>query len=305
MSIDRSVSRVLAAAVASAGFAAVPVPSIGATLTCTASSFNAVADSSGNINVSCNTPGTTVGTCTISVSPSALPSSGGNVTITTNCGANTSLSGGKSLASNGSNSWSDTIPANTASTTVTYTYTVTGDGGTKSASVSEAGQGQTAPPPSGGPISCAGFRATHVLDIPWGAPSSAAPRVLTSSAGGFGNNEIVVGRFTTPASTAPGVFAVIKSAEWGDQQHLRTASLSQTPCDFSYPNPLGRLATTTVGTPSPSVNYAIGGTSTYYAILQPSTTYYFNIKNEASGVSTCAPGESCNMFIELQKPRGL
>ena len=233
MSMNRSISRVLAAAVASAGFA-VPGPSIGATLSCTSASFSASSDGNGNITVNCTQSGGTVSPPPTSPPPPTTP-----------------------------------------------------------------------PPPPGGTISCAGFSATHVIDIAWGAPASAAPRVLTSSNGGFGNNQIVVARFTTPATTAAGVFAVIKSAEWGDQQHLRSASLSQTPCDFSNPNPLGRLATTTVGTPSPSVNYAVGGTSPYYAILLPSTTYYFNIKNEAQGVSTCAPGESCNMFIELQKPKGL
>ena len=299
MYMNRTVSRVLAAAVASAGFA-VPVPTIGASLSCTAASFTATSDGSGNINVSCTQAGTTSGgTCSISASPSVLPASGGTVTVSTSCGANTSLSGGKAVSQNSTNSWTDTIGANGLSTTVTFTYTVSGDGGSKSVTVSQAGTGGSAPPP-GGPISCNGFTKTHVIDIAWGAPASAAPRVLTSSNGGFSAGEIVVARFTTPATTAANVFAQIKSAEWGDQQHNRIASLSKTPCDFSNPNPLGRLSTTTVPTTSPSFNYAVGGSSAYYAILQPSTTYYFNIKNY-----DCGAGESCNMFIELQKPKGL
>jgi hypothetical protein len=184
---------------------------------------------------------------------------------------------------------------------VTYTYTVTGDGGSKSATVSEAGTGTTNPPPSGGPISCAGFSNTYVLDLPWGPPGSPAPR-LTSK---MSHNDIVVGRFTTPSTTAPGVYSMIKGGNWTGDQILRTASLSLTPCDFPYPNPVGRLATTTQGTPSPSVTYAVGGTSSYYAILQPNTTYYFNIKNEVNGASTCAAGQNCDFFIELQKPKGL
>jgi hypothetical protein len=137
-----------------------------------------------------------------------------------------------------------------------------------------------------------------VLDLAWGAPASAAPRVLTSSAGGFSAGEIVVARFTTPANSAAGVYAQVKSAEWGDQQHQRIASLSASPCDFS--TSLGRLAMTTVATTSPAITYAVGGSSSYYAILKPSTTYYFNIKNV-----DCRAGESCNMFVELQKPKGL
>ena len=299
MYMNRSISRVLAAAVASAGFA-FPVPTIGASLSCTAASFTATSDGSGNINVSCTQSGTTSGgTCSISASPSVLPASGGTVTVSTSCGANTSLAGGKSVSQNSSNSWTDTIGANSLSTTVSYTYTVSGDGGSKSVTVSQSGTGGTTPPP-GGPISCDGFSRTHVIDIAWGAPASAAPRVLTSNNGGFTAGEIVVARFTTPASTAAGIYAQIKSAEWGDQQHNRIASLSDTPCAFPIPNGLGRLATTSIATTSPAFTYAVGGSSSYYAILKPSTTYYFNIKNV-----DCGANESCNMFIELQKPKGL
>jgi hypothetical protein len=296
MSMNRTISRVLAAAVASAGFA-VPVPSIAASLSCTSATFTATPDGNGNITVSCSQPGTTTATCSISVSPSVLPAAGGTVNVSTNCGANPSVSGGKSVTANGSNSWTDTIPANGLSTNVTYTYTVTGDS-TRSATVTQSGTGGGSSPPPGGPISCDGFTKTHVLDITWGAPSTAAPRVLTSSAGGFSAGEIVVARFTTPASSAAGIYAMIKSAEWGDQQHQRIASLSASPCDFS--TSLGRLAMTTVATTSPAITYAVGGSSSYYAILKPSTTYYFNIKNV-----DCGAGESCNMFVELQKPKGL
>src|SRR5436190_1466959 len=296
MYMNRTLNRVLAAAVASAGFA-VPVPTTAATLSCTSASFTATSDGNGNINVSCTQAGTTAGTCSISVSPTVLPAAGGKVSVSSNCGANTSLAGGKSVAANGSNSWTDTIGANGLSTNVSYTYTVTGDGGTRSATVTQSGTGGGTSPPPGGPISCAGFSRTHVIDINWGATASAAPRVLTGSYGGFTKGDIVVARFTTPPSTAPSIFAQIKSAEWGDQQHQRIASLAASPCEFS--TGLGRLATTGTTT-SPAINYAVGGSSTYYAILKPSTTYYFNIKNV-----DCAAGESCNMFIELQKPKGL
>ncbi len=297
MHTNRSISRVLAAAVASTGFA-VPVPTFSATLAC--SSFTASPGSNGTIMVNCVEAGGGTSSCSISVSPSSLPASGGNVTVSTSCGANTSLSGGKALSQSGTNSWVDAIPANAASTAVTYSYTVTGDAGSKTAFVSQAGQGSTSPPPTGGAISCAGFDKTIVLDLNWGAPGSPAPRVATS---GFGGNSITVARFTTPNKVAPGVYAQIKSGQWVDAARETTASLSTTPCDFPYPNPLGRLATTTQPVVSPSVTYAVGGSSVYYAILQPNTTYYFNIKHQVNGVSTCSG--SCNMFVELQKPNGL
>jgi hypothetical protein len=300
MHIDRNISRVLAAAVASAGFA-IPVPSVSTTLSC--SSFTASPGSNGTIMVSCvdSTGGGTTA-CSISVSPTSLPASGGNVTVSANCGASASLSGGKALSQSGTNSWVDTIPANGLSTAVTYSYTISGDGGSKTAFVSQAGQGSTSPPPtSGGAISCPGFDKTIVLDLNWGAPGSAAPRVATS---GFGGNSITVARFTTPSNSAANVYAQIKSGQWVDAAREVTASLSTSPCQFPSPNPVGRLATTTVGVVSPSVTYAVGGSSLYYAILQPNTTYYFNIKHEVNGVPTCASG-SCNMFVELQKPNGL
>jgi hypothetical protein len=297
MYMNRTISRVLAAAVASAGFA-VPLPTIAGTISCTGATFSATPDGQGNITVSCTAPGTTTSTCSISVSPSVLTAAGGTVSVSTSCGANASVAGGKAVSQSGTNSWTDTIGANGLSTNVSFTYTVTGDGGTRSATVTQSGTGGGTSPPPGGTISCNGFSKTHVLDLAWGAPASAAPRVLTSSAGGFSGGEIVVARFTTPASSAAGIYAQIKSAEWGDQQHQRIASLAASPCEFS--TGLGRLAMTTVATPSPAITYAVGGSSSYYAILKPSTTYYFNIKNV-----DCAVGESCNMFVELQKPKGL
>jgi hypothetical protein len=299
MYMNRSISRVLAAAVASAGFA-VPMPTMSASLSCTSSTFTAIPDGNGNINVTCSQPGSSSATCSISAVPSSLPVGGGTVTVTTNCGANTSVSGGKSVAGSGS-SWTDSIPASTATSTQYFVYTVTGDGGSKSATVSQAGSGST-PPPTGGAISCSGYASTIVIDLPWGAAGSAAPRVVSK---GFGGNSIIVARFTTPDRTAAGVTAQIKSAEWGDQQHQRSAALSTSPCDFPSTNPLGRLASILGGSTSPTVTYQVGGTSTYYAVLQPSTTYYYNIKNEVKGSPTCSSGESCNMFVELQKPNGL
>ena len=159
MYMNRSISRVLAAAVASAGFA-VPVPTIGASLSCTAASFTATSDGSGNINVSCTQAGTTSGgTCSISASPSRTV--------------------GKRRHRHGLDQlrrehvafrWQVGRPERLQqldrhyrgqglSTTVSYTYTVSGDGGSKSVTVSQSGTGGTTPPP-GGPISCAGFSKT-------------------------------------------------------------------------------------------------------------------------------------------------
>ena len=303
MHIQRSISRALAAAVASSGFFVVPMHAHAATLTCTSSTFSASADGSGNITINCTSPSIGGGsTCTISVSPTSLPASGGTVNISTSGCTTPSVTGGKSVTTT-QTGWTDQIPANTGSTSLTYTYTVNGGAsGSDSKSIVEAGTGSPPPPPPpGGSISCAGFSKTIVLDLDWGAPSTAAPRKTTS---GFGNGAIVVARFTTPANTAPGVYATISSGEYGDQPTQRTAALSTTPCDFPSPNPLGRYATLNAGQQTPSVVYAVGGSSSSYAILQPSTTYYFNVTNAYKGSPSCT-SSTCNIFVELQKPNGL
>jgi hypothetical protein len=298
MYMNRNISRVLAAAVASAGFAVVPMPAFGASLQCTSASFNATSDGNGNINVSCTSPGATP-VCTLSASPSSLGSGGGTVKLTaSNCGTISTWTKAGSPVGQTASSWNDLIPANTGTSTAQFTYTVNGDGGSASATVTEAAPGSAPPPPPpGGAISCAGYSKTIVIDLPWGAPGSGAPRLSSS---GFGNGAIIVARFTTPSTTST-ASAALSSGEWGDQPTPRTAALSLSPCDFSSPLP---RASFTLGQQTPAVTYVVGGSSRMYTVLQPSTTYYFNIKNEAYGVPTCG-SSSCNMFVELQKPNGL
>ena len=302
MYMNRSISRVLAAAVASAGFVA-PMPTIAASLSCTGSTFSATPDGKGNINVSCTAPSSTP-VCSLTASPTLVAATGGSVTLTaSNCGTIAGWTKAGTSVAHGT-SWSDTFPANTGTSSVSFTYTVNGDAGSDSVTVTQSapsgGGGGTSPPP-GGSISCPGYTNTIVLDLPWGAPGSAAPRVVSS---GFGNDAVVVARFTTPAGTSSNI-AQIKSAEWGDQQTFRTAALSTTPCDFpsASANPLARSASIMTGTSSLSVNYTVGGSSGY-ANLKPSTTYYFNIRNFAFGATTCTSSH-CNVFVELQKPSGL
>lgn len=302
MYMNRSISRVLAAAVASAGFVA-PAPTIAATLTCTASTFTATA-SGGNINVSCTSPSTTP-TCSLTANNTVIPATGGSVTLTaSNCGTISSWTKSASTVSGQtSTSLTDTFPANTGTSSLSFTYTVSGDGGSDSVTVTQSapGGGTTSPPPPG---ACPGFANTRSITIPWGAVASGNVDVYTSKAGGFGPNDIVVAQFTTPATTAANVWGKVSAAENGGGPIPRTASLSLTPCDFPSPNPIGGLLATVGGGSSPSVQWAIGGSSVYYPILKPNTTYYFNIKNQVNGVTTCS-GSACNMIIELQKPNGL
>jgi len=297
--MNRSISRVLAAAVASAGFAA-PIPTFSATLSCTSSSFSAAPDGSGNIVVNCTQAGGGTApppSCYVSASPTVLSAAGGNVTLTaSNCGTVSGWTGGKAATGGTSSSWQDTIPANTGTQSVTYSYTVSGSSGSASVGVTVQAAGSTTT--NGGAISCNGYGKTVVVDLAWGALKSGNVRVNSS---GFGNGAILVARFTTPSTTAPSLIGKIQAAESSGGPIPRSAALSTTPCDFPSP-PLAKFSTVPNST-SPTASYVVGGTSAYYAILSPSTTYYFNIKNEVNGAPTCSG--NCDMFVELQKPSGL
>jgi hypothetical protein len=299
MYMNRNISRVLAAAVASAGFAAVPVPTFGASLSCAGGTFSVSPDGQGNFNVSCNTPGSSA-TCSITANPPSLTSAGGSVTLTaSNCGTVSSWAKNAAQVATSGNTWSETIPQNTGTTSVPFTYTVQGTSGSDSVTVTESAPG-TSTPPTGGTISCAGYSKTLVYDLPWTAQSNATTT-------GFGNDAIVVARFTTPATSVMSSTANVSSVEFGGPTAWRTASLSTVPCDLSGTG-VGSVAVFKGNSQGPSVTYQILGAVTRLSgrvVLQPSTTYYFNIVNRNSlGAPSCGTS-TCNMIIQLTKPTGL
>ncbi|MHB8723972.1 MAG: hypothetical protein ACYC9Z_01140 [Casimicrobiaceae bacterium] len=276
------------------------------TLTCTPTSLTVVPNSLGNLAVTCTDAGTPPPTtsCTVAASQSLLASSGGSATITaTNCGTITSWTGAVTAAPGIAASFTDMLPANTGTTNSTYTYTVTGSGSPTTASTTVTVSAPTAPPSPTSTISCTGY-STQVVDISWAA-SKGSVRVTTK---GFTNGMVVVGRFTTPNVVPAGTpQATVAAAESNSTTGPipRTAALSLTPCSFPSPNPIGGLWSTISGGTSPTVAYQVNGTSSYYAVLAPNTTYYFNIKNEVNGQPTCpAQFGSCDMYIEVSKPTG-
>jgi len=295
----RTISRVLAAAVASTGFAVAPMPTLAASLTCTSSTFTAGSDGSGNIVVNCTSPSTGA-SCSLTASPNPAPASATTVTLTaSNCGTVTSVmkSGSTQIGTSGT-SWTDNLPANTGSGTLSFTYTVQGSSGSDSVVVTQSGTGSAAPPPpAGGAISCSGYAATLVYDLPWSALSKA----ITSK---FNNTAIVVARFTTPATGAVSGLANLSSIEYGDGKAWRTGSLSTLPCDLTGTG-FGKATRFKGNTQGPSFTYQINGTSSGAIVLQPSTTYYLNIINQDSlGRPSCSTS-TCNMIIQLTKPTGL
>jgi hypothetical protein len=299
MHMLRNLSRALVVAM-SAGWMLTPSTSAAGSLSCTPSSLSIGPDSQGNLTVTCTAPTTTPPTsCTVTATPSLLGSSGGSVLVTaTNCGTISSWTGAVAVTPGTSASFTDTLPPNTGATSTAYTYTVAGSGSpsTASATVTVPAPTTTPPPPTG-TISCAGY-ATQVIDIPWPGASTGFTRVSTR---GFTNGMIVVGRFTTPSVAGNGGRSKVWAATANSYDPLRTAALSQTPCDFANPNPLGSYAAPVVTT-VPSFSYVAGPATSNYAVLQPGTTYYFNIKNEAYGAPTCPAGvSSCDVIIEVDK----
>ena len=96
----------------------------------------------------------------------------------------------------------------------------------------------------------------------------------------------------------------IQAVEFADPPSGRTAALSATPCDFTVGLPKVGGGTNAFGPNdnAPWAYFSLVASKSYASILQPSTTYYFNISN--SPASTCQSSGSCNMQITLSKPSG-
>jgi hypothetical protein len=140
------------------------------------------------------------------------------------------------------------------------------------------------------------------LTITWGAAGSGNVRVDSRTAGAFDCDHIVVAQFTTPASTADGRLGFIQVAENVGGPIQRLACLSTVAGDFSGAD-LG--ANSRVQNAYPTVTFSVGANSSGYTQLSPSTTYYYNIKNDDGfGVCTCFSGD-CSIYVELSKPFGL
>ena len=138
--------------------------------------------------------------------------------------------------------------------------------------------------------------------LTWGAAGSGNVRINSTSVGAFACRSVLAVAFTTPASTADGALGFIQAAESVAGPVQRTACLSTIAGDFS-----GSVfgAGSVVHNVSPTVVFSVGTNSSGYPELSPSTTYYFNIKNDDGfGVCSCLTSD-CSVFVELSKPSGL
>ena len=136
---------------------------------------------------------------------------------------------------------------------------------------------------------------TLVVNMPWGTSQ-------TVQATGFGPNDIVVAKFTTSAITSATGKGYIQAVEFGSVPSGRTAALSDTPCDLvGLPKVGGGTSAFGPNDNAPWAYFSLVAVKSGYPILQPNTTYYFNITNSPN--SSCGTGV-CDMLITINKPTG-
>jgi hypothetical protein len=238
-----------------------------------------------------NTPPAAPSGCSLLASPSSLPTGGGAVNLTASCtggGAPTSYAwtGGTIPASSNS-------PTVATSVTASTTFTVRpsnsgGNGNLASAPVTVAGSGGGG---GGGAISCPGYGNVIVLNMTY-TPGVQVRQVTTTT---FGNNDIVVAKFTTGTLTNYGKGGFLNAVENSDGPITRTAAVSTTPCDFTQ-----GVNNVAANVAWPQINFS--APNSYGMPLQSNTTYYFNIVNRgSSGAGTCYNSNGdCPVAVTLQ-----
>jgi hypothetical protein len=247
-----------------------------------------------------STPGAPAG-CGLTATPSTITAAQ-NVTLSATCTSGTdsttawAWTGGSAVA-NPAPGVSSSQVVNVAATT-TFTVVATnsvGPSSTKSATVtlSTGGGGGGG---AGGAISCSGFNSTVVMNFPY-VPGT-QKQIDTNAMGvGFGNNDIVVATFTTPAvMTTGGKNFQIAVVHYPGPNATRTIALSTAPCDFSSSLVPGK-STAANDTP-----YLIGSaTKSVGVVLLPNTKYYLNIKNlTTSGAPSCGSDDgNCPIQVTL------
>ena len=254
------------------------------------------------VSWSTGTPAAPTG-CSESGNPTTFTAAGGTINLSASCA--TPASGIVwSWTRNGAGGWSaaqnpsEALPANGTSSAAPYTYQAKACNGSDSfgganctiitpqVSASVAGSGGG----GGGAINCAAVPgsgvsgSTQVLDLDWFNP------LTTARAVGLSQTDAVVVRITMGPA---GGYGQISGAEFGGSSAGRFAVLSATPCDFSYPPPLGWGATSignTVG-----ILFANGDNPYGYPSLTPNATAYFNLR------TTGACGGNCGMLFQLNR----
>jgi hypothetical protein len=238
--------------------------------------------------------GSTPSSCAISPTSSSVAASGGPIAVTGSCSGIAATSwqwnyGGQIATTNGNLvSYSRNVVPPATITATPYNGSNAGSPLTFTASAAATGGGG-----GGGVSACSGFTNTRVLTVDWNNPG----RLFTSSAGGFGANDVVIVQFTTGANPSPSNnLPKFVMAEYVSAPSGRVAVLSTQACDFGTALGGGVNGSTTVTMP-----FSVGPNNTgFYPALSPNTTYYVNVKNSPG--ATCTVTGGCDMYVDFIKP---
>lgn len=225
-----------------------------------------------------NTP-VAPGGCAVTPTPSSLPLGGGSVSLSMDCSQGSGLSyswtGGFAAGAN-----TQSVSGNiTATTTFTATASNAGGSVTKSASVSVA--------TGGGPISCAGYLNTSVLNASWPMTQNGSMPMGPLDAG--------VVKFTTGSVTGQGSITLSTAGNNAATTHDYTLSASS--CDFGAG--IKRL----VGAGAPTFRFTVSTTPGTGSTLLTNTTYYINVRNNDT-TGCVSTNSTCDIFpVNLTGPQ--
>ena len=327
--MNRSLVRSAACTIAAAAFTlivlAVPAssPSQAASINIT---VNGAACSSFSWNSTTNTldcstsTGSTPPTgCSFAGAPGTAQAAPYSYNLTASCTSNDVTSW---QWSGGSTATTAQIVGSISATTVFNVKATNSSGGTWNGGVTISIGGAPPPPPPGGgspdTSACTALGLNpKVVVAAWASNTT----LYTGNAGNFGPNDALIVQFTTGSIASPlsgtkggGSVSIghISSAEYQGPTTPRAGSLSASPCDFTVGLPMGDGCGTTMfsGDTAPSKGFTVTtppSSGACAAILQPNTTYYWNLTNfvpaPPTGTQQCGQS-TCNMIITLTKPSG-
>ena len=243
------------------------------------------------------------------VGSASLPVTGGAITMVASCTSGTSGSTTWSWTKFGTSfgsgtTVSDTLPANVLTTPTTTTYQVTATNGGSPTTVTQvvtvAGTGG-----GGGSIdvrACTTIGYTgRPVEIPYPLNGNSA-RVYTQDLGGtFGPTDMVVVKFTAPASELTVGASILLSYQSGFDHNRRLATLSTQPCVVATSSAVTwTILASTALSQSPSFQLALVGTGTSQVKLTPGATYYVNYVNRGdyNGANSCTTSD-CRAYIDF------
>ena len=95
----------------------------------------------------------------------------------------------------------------------------------------------------------------------------------------------------------------IDLTEYSGDSAYKKAVLSKSPCDLTG----GIRSAEGISAP---IYYSVGSNTNGWAVLEPNTTYYYNVVNRQNGIESCLPGANgaapnCMARVQLAKPSGL